>query len=368
MEGAVKKSVTLLILMGLLNFANLSFSEELGYLSEIRKLTELKKQNKLTDEEFESQKIEIKKRFFEQAASNSGSGNQNVAADSKVVVLGDTKQIVRLKLGVPLFDGGYYWKYSSSEAVYFDENDKVRELVGFSFTKPETGPVDDGINWALKLIKNGSYSEACELLQKLEKRVPNRAVIHYHLAFCYQKIGETEKSKSYYEKVLKQDPSLFDGSEPIDKKLKNKIVNEKNRRAAAERLLQKQQELQNRQENLERLQKTKEMMARIENLFNNSLNALSNNAWDLEYLTICEEVRSINKSHARLECFVSPNTISDFLFVYSDCFEEYDFDKEVSWHESNKIARNPYSFTNKLVKAWKRFNFAAKKDLEMYFQ
>lgn len=223
------------IFVFLMNFANLSFADESSYLAEMQKLVGLKKQNKITDKEFELKKNEIKNRFFCNLSANSSHAN--------VVFLGDTKQSVKSKLGSPsIFEGAYYWKYSPSEVIYFDQNDKVKEIVGFSFVTIETGPIDDAINHGVKLVNSGAYSEALKLFETLANRQPNRAIIQYNLGTIYLKLGNKKQSTLHFEQALESEPSYFKGDEPISKTLQNKIV-KINRANKIKALLEQEQEL-----------------------------------------------------------------------------------------------------------------------------
>jgi len=47
------------------------------------------------------------------------------------IKIGDTKETVKKILGDPIYDGDYYFKYGTQEAVYFTSNGRVESIIGF---------------------------------------------------------------------------------------------------------------------------------------------------------------------------------------------------------------------------------------------
>lgn len=208
----------LLSFMFLLNFANVALAEQSGYLAEMRKLTELKKQNKISDKEFDAKKVEIKSHFFNQPSINTSQTQQTP------VRLGDTKQIVISKLGNPGYDGGYYWKYGTSQAIYFTSEGTVKETVGFGFLMPETSPIHEAVEYGKKYIQTGSYVEAKQLFEQLEKRDPKASTVKYSLGMIHSKLGNKKLSYKYFEQAFELGSSEFNGNEAVPEAFRAKIM------------------------------------------------------------------------------------------------------------------------------------------------
>ena len=63
----------------------------------------------------------------------------------------------------------------------------------------------DTLGWAY--FQNGAYSLAVSLLEEAVKGAPSNATYRYHLGMTYQKLNDTKRARSEFEKSIRLDPN-----------------------------------------------------------------------------------------------------------------------------------------------------------------
>ncbi len=63
----------------------------------------------------------------------------------------------------------------------------------------------DTLGWAY--FQNGAYSLAVSPLEEAVKGAPSNATHRYHLAMTYQKLNDTKRARSEFEKSIRLDPN-----------------------------------------------------------------------------------------------------------------------------------------------------------------
>lgn len=63
--------------------------------------------------------------------------------------------------------------------------------------------MNNKLNKALALRKNGNHTESNELLSELVKEFPDDALYNYQCAWSFDILGEEEKAVSFYENAIK---------------------------------------------------------------------------------------------------------------------------------------------------------------------
>jgi Flp pilus assembly protein TadD len=69
---------------------------------------------------------------------------------------------------------------------------------------PDVPNSADTLGWAY--FQNGAYSVAVALLEKAVKGAPSNAIYRYHLGATYQKLNDSERARTEFEKSIRLDP------------------------------------------------------------------------------------------------------------------------------------------------------------------
>ncbi len=70
---------------------------------------------------------------------------------------------------------------------------------------PDVPNSADTLGWAY--FQNGAYSVAVPLLEKAVKGAPSNAIYRYHLGATYQKLNDSERARTEFEKSIRLDPN-----------------------------------------------------------------------------------------------------------------------------------------------------------------
>jgi tetratricopeptide (TPR) repeat protein len=62
----------------------------------------------------------------------------------------------------------------------------------------------DTLGWAY--YHNGAYSVAVPLFEDAVKKVPENSTYHYHLGLTYQKLDDSARARTEFEKAISLDP------------------------------------------------------------------------------------------------------------------------------------------------------------------
>ncbi len=89
-----------------------------------------------------------------------------------------------------------------TEQSYVDSNQKVRAL---AFDKEDAAK--SRLLLGLGYLRNNNYPQAKFNLDKALEYAPNRADVHYSLAYYYQAVGEVERAEQSYQSSLKIEPN-----------------------------------------------------------------------------------------------------------------------------------------------------------------
>ena len=90
-----------------------------------------------------------------------------------------------------------------------------KELKNFLKQHPKPKLIKEKNDYAVRLIYNGEYQKAINILLEIEKTKPNLSNTAVNLGTAYELLGQNEKAKFWIEKGLKINPSVHDGSEWI---------------------------------------------------------------------------------------------------------------------------------------------------------
>src|SRR5262249_1513194 len=83
----------------------------------------------------------------------------------------------------------------------------------------------DTLGWVN--YQNGDYAAAIPLLEDAAAKLPNYALVRYHLGATYQAAGETEKAADQFKKARELAPNDADLNRKIDAALKGRPEKDK---------------------------------------------------------------------------------------------------------------------------------------------
>ena len=86
-----------------------------------------------------------------------------------------------------------------------------------SLKKSPVPQFEDTVGWVT--YRSGDYQSAVPLLQQASAAMPDLAVVHYHLAMGYLKVGQASKAADEFKTALAKNPSA-DLAESIKAELK----------------------------------------------------------------------------------------------------------------------------------------------------
>jgi Tfp pilus assembly protein PilF len=86
--------------------------------------------------------------------------------------------------------------------------------------KSEVPQFKDTLGWVN--YQNGDYAAAMPLLEDAAARLPNYALVRYHLGVTYQALGENEKAADQFKKARELAPGDADLNRKIDAALKGR--------------------------------------------------------------------------------------------------------------------------------------------------